>query len=197
MRRTPALAVVAALAAVATALPLLTMPGAGASARPDRGPDAVPTGLSWQRVGVDSDEQFRGLDVVDRRTAWVGGSAGSVFRTTDGGRTWEDVSPRGAEGLLFRDVEAPGRRPRQRDGDRGGQRLPDLHDHRRRPSWHRAFTNHDPAAFYDCMAFWPSGRHGIAMSDPVNGKFRIIAHPRRRPVLGPGAEPGHAGGGRR
>ena len=50
-------------------------------------------GLSWSETVVDADQSFRGLDAVDRRTAWVaGGSAtegapGRVFRTTDGGRT--------------------------------------------------------------------------------------------------------------
>ena len=34
------------------------------------------------------------------------GAPGRVFRTTDGGRSWDDVSPPGTEGLLFRDVEA-------------------------------------------------------------------------------------------
>src|SRR5262245_37620638 len=68
--------------------------------------------LSWTQTVIDADQSFRGLDAVNRRTAWVtGGSAteggpGLVFRTTDGGRTWEDVSPPDTEGLLFRDVEA-------------------------------------------------------------------------------------------
>src|SRR4029450_3307671 len=68
--------------------------------------------LSWSETVIDADQSFRGLDAVDRRTAWVtGGSAteggpGRVFRTTDGGRTWEDVSPSDTGGLLFRDVEA-------------------------------------------------------------------------------------------
>src|SRR5262245_32658861 len=60
---------------------------------------------TWQSVGVDTDQQFRGLDATDRRHAWVGGSAGGVWKTHDGGATWTDVSPPGAEGLLFRDVE--------------------------------------------------------------------------------------------
>ena len=34
--------------------------------------------------------------------------------------------------------------------------------------------NDDPAAFYDCMAMWPGGKRGLAMSDPVDGKFRVI-----------------------
>jgi photosystem II stability/assembly factor-like uncharacterized protein len=36
-------------------------------------------------------------------------------------------------------------------------------------------VNDDPAAFYDCMAFYPGGRRGLAVSDPVDGKFRILS----------------------
>jgi hypothetical protein len=30
-------------------------------------------------------------------------------------------------------------------------------------------------AFYDCMDFYSGGRRGLALSDPVDGKFRIAA----------------------
>lgn len=137
--------------------------------------------LSWRETVIDADQSFRGLDAVDRRTAWVtGGSAteghpGLVFRTTDGGRTWEDVSPPDTEGLLFRDVEArsanaavilaigPGDASRIYRTTDGGT------------TWDAAFVNDDPAAFYDCMAFYPGGRRGLALSDPVDGRFRILA----------------------
>ena len=42
-------------------------------------------------------------------TAWVSGytaTDGVVMRTTDRGATWQDVSPPGAAGLQFRDIEA-------------------------------------------------------------------------------------------
>jgi photosystem II stability/assembly factor-like uncharacterized protein len=41
-------------------------------------------------------------------------------------------------------------------------------------TWTTTFVNDDPNAFYDCMAMWPGGRDGIAMSDPPDGRFRII-----------------------
>lgn len=136
---------------------------------------------SWREAVVDADQSFRGLDAVNRRTAWVtGGSAGEggpgrVFRTTDGGRTWQDVSPPDTAGLLFRDVAArsattavvlaigPGDASRIYRTSDGGV------------TWREAFRNPDPAAFYDCMAFYPGGRRGLALSDPVDGKFRILA----------------------
>ncbi|MBA2955243.1 oxidoreductase [Nocardioides sp. MAH-18] len=137
-------------------------------------------GLSFTESVIDADQGFRGLDAVDRRTAWVtGGSAsggpGRVFRTVDGGRTWQDVSPPDTTGLLFRDVEArsateavilaigPGDASRIYRTTDGGA------------TWTAAFVNDDPAAFYDCMAFFPGGRKGLALSDPVAGKFRILA----------------------
>src|SRR6185312_10192171 len=41
-------------------------------------------------------------------------------------------------------------------------------------SWTSAFVNQDANAFYDCMTFLDR-RHGLALSDPVDGKFRILA----------------------
>ena len=135
---------------------------------------------SWQQTVLDPDQGFRGLDAVNRRTAWVtGGSAsggpGRVFRTTDGGRSWQDVSPPGTDGLLLRDVEA--RTPRQAVvlaiGPGDASRIFRTTDGG--ATWETTFVNDDPAAFYDCMAFYPGGRRGLALSDPVDGKFRILA----------------------
>ncbi|WP_180935168.1 WD40/YVTN/BNR-like repeat-containing protein [Nocardioides ungokensis] len=159
---------------------LLATPFLGSAAQA-AGSATPPGGLSWKQSIIDADQSFRGLDAVDRSTAWVtGGSAtegapGRVFRTTDGGRTWADVSPAGTEGLLFRDVEArsaeeavilaigPGDASRIYRTTDGGA------------TWDSAFVNDDPAAFYDCMAFYPGGRDGLVMGDPVDGKFRILA----------------------
>lgn len=175
---------------LSTLLACTALPAAGAAAQPDRhgssghghpGHPGHHGGLSWTETVVDPDQSFRGLDAVDRRTAWVtGGSAteggpGLVFRTTDGGRTWSDVSPPATDGLLFRDVEArsastavilaigPGDASRIYRTTDGGA------------TWAATFVNDDPAAFYDCMAFYPGGRHGLVMGDPVDGRFRILA----------------------
>ncbi len=84
----------------------------------------------WKPVPTGSDQQYRGLDAVDKRTAWVGGSAGEVLRTTDGGRTWKDVSPPGSAGLLFRDVEAESAQRASVLSIGDGDGLADLHARR-------------------------------------------------------------------
>ncbi len=129
----------------------------------------------WTPVPTGSDQQYRGLDAVDKRVAWVGGSAGEVLRTTDGGASWQDVSPPGSAGLQFRDVEAQSARVASAlsIGEGDASRIYSTTDGGR--SWRLAFVNDDPAAFYDCMDFFAGGRRGLALSDPVGGKFRIAA----------------------
>jgi photosystem II stability/assembly factor-like uncharacterized protein len=40
-------------------------------------------------------------------------------------------------------------------------------------SWALQFRNRRAGAFYDCMAFW-DGRRGLAISDPVDGRFLVV-----------------------
>jgi photosystem II stability/assembly factor-like uncharacterized protein len=129
---------------------------------------------SWSLSATGTDAQFRGLDAVDGRVAWVSGTKGTVLRTTDRGKTWKQVGPPGTEKLEFRDIEAfdadhavtlsigPGDSSRIYRTDDGGAH------------WQLAFTNPEPSAFYDCLAFFDH-RRGLAMSDPVDGKFRLMS----------------------
>ena len=158
------------LGTAALVLAASTLTTAPASAA---GPDQHP--LAWTRVDTGSTQGLRGLDAVDRRTAWVSGSDGGVWRTTDAGAHWADVSPAGGTGLLFRDVEATDARHASvlAIGEADASRIYRTDDGGR--TWDLTFVNDDPKAFYDCLAFYPGGRDGLAVSDPVDGKFRIIA----------------------
>jgi photosystem II stability/assembly factor-like uncharacterized protein len=128
----------------------------------------------WDVMPTGTTEQFRGLDAVSADVAWIAGEGGGILKTTDGGATWQDVSPGGRPyGHEFRDVEAwnaqhavvlaigTGRASRIYETRNGGE------------SWSLRFKNTDPNAFYDCMAFSKSGR-GLALSDPVDGHFRLV-----------------------
>jgi photosystem II stability/assembly factor-like uncharacterized protein len=79
----------------------------------------------------------------------------------------------GSEALDFRDVDAfdervayvlsigPGEASRIFKTRDGGA------------TWDQQFTNRDPKAFLDAMAFWDE-RHGVAVSDSVEGRFVIL-----------------------
>ncbi|HET9323833.1 MAG TPA: hypothetical protein VFO03_08145 [Gaiellaceae bacterium] len=129
----------------------------------------------WQLTPTGSTSHFRGLSAVSERTAWVSGYDGVVLRTTDKGATWQSVGPPGTASLQFRDIEAfdadtavimsVGGTPdsfRIYRTEDGGQ------------TWTLAFLNTEPAAFYDCMAFFDRHR-GLALSDPIDGRFRILS----------------------
>ena len=138
----------------------------------------------WQLTPTPTDAtaRFRGASAVSERTAWVSGWQGTgaalegkVLRTTNRGASWQSVGPPGAVGLQFRAIEAfdadtavimsIGNTPdafRIYRTENAGQ------------TWTLVFQNAEPTAFYDCMAFFDKHR-GLALSDPINGRFRILA----------------------
>ena len=129
---------------------------------------------SWQLTTTGVTAQFRGLAPVSDRVAWVAGSAGTVLRTVDGGRSWQQVGPPEAAELQFRDIEAFDARHAVAltIGEGTDSRIYATSDGG--GSWTETFRNDEPTAFYDCMAF-TDRRHGLALSDPVGGRFRILA----------------------
>lgn len=151
------------------ALPSPRIPSSG---RRDFGA-ADPSSYFLQLSPTGSAVRLRGLSAVSAHVAWASGTAGTVLRTTDGGVTWSSVGPPDTETLQFRDIEATsashavalsigeGEDSRISVTDDGGA------------SWTESFRNHESAAFYDCMAFF-NDQDGLALSDPVDGKFRLI-----------------------
>ncbi|MEU0988799.1 oxidoreductase [Streptomyces sp. NPDC005953] len=136
--------------------------------------ERTPRATIWSLKGTGTDVRFRGLAAVSRTTAWVAGSKGTVLRTADAGRSWRNVSPPGAEGLEFRDVEAFDQRRAVVLAIGEGEASRVLRTSDGGATWTESFRNADPRAFYDCMTFFDS-RHGLALSDPVDGAFRILA----------------------
>jgi photosystem II stability/assembly factor-like uncharacterized protein len=134
----------------------------------------LPAWAQWQQQFSGTDVQLRGVSAVSERIAWASGAKGTVLRTIDGGEHWTKLDVPGAEALDFRDIQAfdwdtafvlsigPGDQSRIYKTTDGGK------------IWQRQFTNSDPKAFYDCFAFWDN-KHGIAVSDSVEGKFPLIA----------------------
>lgn len=157
--------------ALALSLPLV------AAAPPTAADDAAPR---WKVDVVDEDQSFRGLDAVDGRTAWVSGGSMSeggdakVYRTTNGGRSWQDVTPPRTAGLSLRDVEARDASTASVLGVGNGRASRIYRTTDGGETWTRTFLNEDKAAFYNCMDFFRGGRRGLAVSDPVDGKFRIL-----------------------
>lgn len=135
-------------------------------------PPRLPT---WQLLPTNSTQQFRGLAPVSDLVAWVSGTNGTVLRTTDGGTTWASVGPELSDRaeVQFRDIQAwsasravilsigEGAASRVYTTSNGGL------------TWAKTFVSAEEKAFYNCMDF-DTEMHGLAVSDPVDGKFRLI-----------------------
>src|SRR6187455_1429038 len=98
--------------------------------------------------------RFRGISAVNGRVAWASGSGGTIVRTRDGGTSWQQLTIPGSEKLDLRDIDAV-----SEDvafvlsiGNGESSRIYKTTDAGR--TWALQFTNTDPKAFFDAMAFW-------------------------------------------
>ena len=126
----------------------------------------------WQKQAIETEADFRGFSAVSPKVAWVSGPKGTYARTTDG-ESWAVGKVRGAEKLDFRAVvgfgedtaylmsAGPGKDSRIYKTTDGGK------------TWPLQFENSEPAACFDALAFWDE-KSGIALSDPVKGRFLLI-----------------------
>jgi photosystem II stability/assembly factor-like uncharacterized protein len=135
---------------------------------------AVSAHAQWQKQDIATDADFRGLCAVSPKVAWVSGTKGTFGRTTDGGKTWSVGTVAGAEKLDFRDVKAFGETTAYllSAGPGGDSRIYKTTDGGK--TWAMQWQNPDPAGFFDALAF-SDEKIGIALGDPVKGRFQFVA----------------------
>lgn len=130
-------------------------------------------GPTWtmQRSGVTA--RLRGVSAVSERVAWASGSGNTILRTEDAGVNWHRVPSPSADRLDFRDIDAVGERTAYVMSIGSGELSRIFKTTNGGAAWTLQFTNTDPEAFFDAMAFWDA-ESGVAVSDSVKGAFVII-----------------------
>ncbi|HWX91179.1 MAG TPA: hypothetical protein VNY29_00995 [Terriglobales bacterium] len=118
-------------------------------------------------------ENLRGVSAVSATIVWASGTHGIYLRTLDGGLNWTPAQVPGAETLDFRDVEAFSADEAYLLAIGSGEQSRIYKTTDAGKHWTLEFTNPEPKGFFDCMAFWDR-THGIAVGDPVDGKFELI-----------------------
>lgn len=130
----------------------------------------------WVPQSVGTTASFRAVHAVSEQIAWIGGTQGTVLRTTDGGATWQNVRVPGAEALDFRDIHAFDAQTAialsAGEAEKGAARLYRTTDGG--GTWQLVFETRQKGVFLDGLDFWDD-RHGLAFGDPVDGKFYLLA----------------------
>ena len=132
---------------------------------------ALPASAQWRAQSSPTDAELRGLSVVSARVAWASGTRGTVLRTTDGGATWVQHVVPDASALDFRAIAATSSQVAHVLSIGDSSRIYRTTDGGR--SWSLRFMSTRKGSFFDAIQFWDA-RHGIAMSDPVDGRFLLV-----------------------
>ena len=127
----------------------------------------------WQPQTSGVTTTLRGVSAVSDRIVWVSGARGTILRTDDGGATWRALTISDSEKLDFRDVDGVSDRVAYALSIGNGESSRIYKTTDAGATWSLQFTNRDPKAFFDAMAFWNADR-GIAFSDSVDGQLVIL-----------------------
>jgi photosystem II stability/assembly factor-like uncharacterized protein len=125
----------------------------------------------WLAQASGTTGELRGLSVLSADVAWASGVHGTVLHTLDGGRTWVKDTIPGASALDLRAIAAtsPTTAHALSIGDSSRIfRTTDGGAH-----WTQQFISLRKGSFFDAIRFWDP-MHGIAFSDPVDGKFLVV-----------------------
>jgi hypothetical protein len=136
----------------------------------------------WEIQDSHTTASLRGIHALGNGIAWASGSAGTVLRTIDDGKTWQlCATPPNAEKLDFRGIQAFDASTAivMSSGKGDLSRLYKTTDACR--TWTLLFTNPDPEGFWDAMKFQDKAtsnrfdgkvfRSGSIFGDPVDGQF--------------------------
>ena len=133
---------------------------------------AQPVTAQWVVQTSGTQAELRGLSVVSPAVAWASGQRGTVIRTTNGGVHWTTDTVSGASTLDLRSIAAtsPTTAFAMSIGD--SSRIFRTTDGGH--TWSLRFVSTRKGSFFDAIRFWDA-KHGIAVSDPVDGRFLLVA----------------------
>jgi photosystem II stability/assembly factor-like uncharacterized protein len=137
------------------------------------GTGATGQDITWRPAISGTRSSFRGLSVASDGSIWIGGTQGTVIRSTDKGTTWSVDTVPGARSFDFRGVAAidsltvyvavssadTGRIYKTADGGL---------------TWRLQYRDERKGVFFDGVACWSAQRCLVA-GDPIAGRFVIIA----------------------
>jgi len=113
---------------------------------------------------------FRGLATHGKQTIWVSGSNGTIGYSTNQGKDWNWVNPKGYETFDFRDIEVFS--AKEAVVMSSGTPTVILRTTDAGRTWKEVFRDDRPAIFLNAIAF--EGKKGYALGDPIDGLFQLF-----------------------
>lgn len=127
----------------------------------------------WQEYKLSTEASLRGIAVYNQRIVWVTGTDGTIMRTEDAGKTWEQITIENTATLDFRDVEilSPQEVVVMSIGTGDPSRIYKTLDGG--DTWNQVYQNPYEDGFFDGFAFWSNG-DGMLGGDPIDGKMLLL-----------------------
>ncbi len=124
---------------------------------------------------VNTDASFRAVHALNDKVIWIGGTKGTVLKTIDGGKTWQNLQIPDASTLDFRDIQALDTQTAiamsAGEAQKGQARIYRTSDGGK--TWKLVFETQQKGVFLDGMDFWDK-KNGIVFGDPIEGHFYIL-----------------------
>ena len=127
----------------------------------------------WNAQKSNTSAGLWALSIVNANVVWGTGTGGTFIRTVDAGRTWQAGTVAGGDKLDFRDIYAVDANTAylMSIGNGNESRIYKTTDAGK--TWWLQYTEQNPKAFLDCMAFWSATR-GIVVGDSLDGKAELL-----------------------
>ncbi|KAA0993969.1 oxidoreductase [Dyadobacter sp. UC 10] len=136
---------------------------------------SLPVTAQWKITNIKKDVNMRAVHTVTPTICWIGGSKGTMLKTSNGGKMWTTYKVPGADSLDFRDVHAINKNTlvamSAGEAEKGQAKIYRTEDGGE--SWNLVYQTTQNGVFLDGIDFWDKNR-GICLGDPIDGKLFIL-----------------------
>jgi len=129
----------------------------------------------WHNIQLPKHSSLRGSAIIGN-SLWVSGTNNSVFVSQNGGKTWEDKSPKLPSAIKlntdYRDIALFDLNTAIIMGVGSGKQSVLYKTTDGGDNWKLLYQNKDEQGFFDSIAFW-NKQHGLLLGDPVDGYYVV------------------------
>jgi photosystem II stability/assembly factor-like uncharacterized protein len=129
----------------------------------------------WKTQTIESKASFRAIDRINKDTAWLSGSKGSILKSMDGGETWKNVCPEAYKNFDFRGIAVLDSKETiamsAGDGSEGKAFCIKTTDGGQ--TWKVILKKKEKGVFFDTIKF-KNSKIGFILGDPIDSKPYLL-----------------------